>query len=325
MGWPTWRKATEQALYGPDGFFRRETPAAHFRTSAHAAPELVAAALLRLARASDLTTFVDVGAGGGEILAALDTLAPDLALIGVEVAGRPAGLPGRIEWWPALPERLDRVLLFANEWLDNVPVDVVEVDEHGAVRLVLVDPATGAETLGPPVGDADARWLARWWPLDVAEPGQRAEVGWPRDEAWAGVIRRIERGIAIAVDYSHSRDDRPWGGTLTGYRDGRLVRPVPDTSTDLTSHVALDACAAAGVGAGACETLLVRQREALKALGVDGSLPPLELANADPVGYLTALGRSSRAVELLSIQGLGGFGWLVQAVGINLPGLLPTR
>src|SRR5919106_72572 len=32
MAWPTWRVAMEQALYGPDGFFRRERPADHFRT-----------------------------------------------------------------------------------------------------------------------------------------------------------------------------------------------------------------------------------------------------------------------------------------------------
>lgn len=35
---PTWKQAWDAALYGPDGFFRREAPAAHFRTSVHASP-----------------------------------------------------------------------------------------------------------------------------------------------------------------------------------------------------------------------------------------------------------------------------------------------
>ena len=44
----TFRDAWQQALYGPDGFYRRERPAAHFRTSVHASP-LFGQALARLA------------------------------------------------------------------------------------------------------------------------------------------------------------------------------------------------------------------------------------------------------------------------------------
>ncbi len=44
----TFRAAWEDALYGPDGFYRRNAPAAHFRTSVHASP-LFATAVIRLA------------------------------------------------------------------------------------------------------------------------------------------------------------------------------------------------------------------------------------------------------------------------------------
>ncbi|MFW6204877.1 MAG: hypothetical protein ACOC96_07880, partial [Actinomycetota bacterium] len=64
MTWPTWRQAMQRALYGPDGFFRRESPADHFRTSVHAG-ELFAAALARLAARSGARVVVDVGAGRG--------------------------------------------------------------------------------------------------------------------------------------------------------------------------------------------------------------------------------------------------------------------
>ena len=40
---PTWKQAWDAALYGADGFFRRESPAAHFRTSVHASPLFAAA------------------------------------------------------------------------------------------------------------------------------------------------------------------------------------------------------------------------------------------------------------------------------------------
>jgi SAM-dependent MidA family methyltransferase len=203
-------------------------------------------------------------------------------------------------------------LVVANEWLDNVPVDTVELSRDGP-RLVLVDPATGRERLAGPPGPADLAWLWSWWRL--AEDGQRAEVGWPRDQAWAEVIRRLDRGLAVAVDYAHERAARPAYGTLAGYAGGRAVEPVPDGSRDITAHVALDACAAAGERAGASATLLTTQRQALRSLGVGGDRPPAELARTNPLAYRARLMAASEEAELIDPAGLGGFGWLVQAAG----------
>ncbi len=139
----------------------------------------------------------------------------------------------------------------------------------------------------------------------------------------ATTIRSLARGVAVAIDYSHDLADRAAGmlpaGTLAGYVEGRLVPPVPDGSCDVTSHVALDACAAAGERSGAEESLLVRQREALHALGVNGQRPARDLAERDSASYLRALTRTSDAAELLQRGGLGDFGWLVQCVGVALP------
>ncbi|MDX2562786.1 SAM-dependent methyltransferase [Streptomyces sp. TX20-6-3] len=368
--WQGWRTATERALYGPGGFYLRpEGPAGHFRTSVHASP-LFAAAVARLLAevAEELGTsevdLVDVGAGRGELLTGV------LAAIGggsasgsgdgsasgggggsasggltvrayaVERAGRPAGLDPRIEWTDRLPRGV-RGLVFANEWLDNVPVDVAEADAEGTARYVEVRP-DGTERLGGPVSGADAEWLARWWPL--REPGARAEIGRPRDEAWASAVASLAAGRAVAVDYAHVRGARPPFGSLTGFRAGREVPPVPDGSCDLTAHVALDACAAAvgggamgggggggggiggdgdgGIGGGgggggedgprAVE--LVTQREALGRLGVSGGRPPLSLASSDPVAYVRALSSAGEAAELTARGGLGDFLWLTRRV-----------
>ena len=173
--------------------------------------------------------------------------------------------------------------------------------------------------LGPPPDADDTRWLAEWWP--VAE-GARAEVGRPRDAAWAGVIAELDRGVAVAVDYAHDRAARPRAGSLAAYRDGRQVDPVPDGSCDITAHVALDACAAAGRAAGATLTVLTDQRSALRALGVDAGRPDRALAAADPRGYAAALGRAGATRELIEKSGLGSFGWLVQTVSVTLPARL---
>ncbi|MET8505398.1 SAM-dependent methyltransferase [Streptomyces sp. NPDC004787] len=311
----------ERALYGPGGFFLRpEGPAGHFRTSVHASPLFAGAVARLLARVADeLGTdepaLVDVGAGRGELLTGVLAAAPAglrIRAYGVERAARPAGLDPRITWTDRVPAGA-RGLLFANEWLDNVPVDVAEADEDGTVRYVEVD-AAGTERLGAPVTGADADWLARWWPL--RGPGERAEIGRSRDEAWAAAVGALGPGsTAVAVDYAHLAPARPPFGTLTGFREGREVPPVPDGSRDLTAHVALDACAAAVPDAAA--TRLLTQREALHELGVTGTRPPLALAGADPAGYVRALAAAGEAAELTAPGGLGGFRWLVQRV----PGL----
>ncbi|TDB72592.1 SAM-dependent methyltransferase [Micromonospora sp. KC723] len=353
-----WRDAMDRALYGPDGFFVAGAgPAAHFRTSVHASP-VFTAALARLLIEVDAALghparldVVDVGAGRGELLAALlqavgaageppssgrgpgepagpspstPPLAARVRPIAVEKAPRPDRLPRRIGWVGEIPTGIVG-LLVATEWLDNVPLDVA-VRTAGGWRYLLVDPTTGMESLGPPVDSADHDWLHRWWPAPPAEAdgtgpepvtGARAEIGTSRDHAWAQAVRHVDRGLALAVDYGHLTAERPLGGSLTGYRDGRQVPPVPDGSCDVTAHVAIDSVAAAGQRVARCAYTLVRQREALRALGTGGTRPPLGLATRDPAGYVRALAAASTAAELTDPAGFGGHWWLRQPVGVG--------
>ena len=103
------------------------------------------------------------------------------------------------------------------------------------------------------------------------------------------------------------------------------MAPLPDGSRDITAHVALDACAAAGTAAGAGESVLTTQRAALRGLGLDARRPSLALAATDPEGYARALCQASMDAELVDAEGLGGFGWLVQAVGASLPAPLARQ
>jgi SAM-dependent MidA family methyltransferase len=308
-----WREAMDRALYAPGtGFFVRDQPAAHFRTSVHASP-LFAAALARLLTQVDTALgrpptvdLVDVGAGRGELLVALAYAVPPdlhrrLRMTAVELAARPAHLPPDIAWRSSPPPEVTGLLL-ATEWLDNVPLDVAVPDADGTVRYQLTD-----GSLGKPVSTEDAEWLARWWPLT---PGGIAEIGLPRDLAWRSAVATVGRGLALCVDYGHLCDSRPPLGSLTGYRGGRQVPPVPDGDCDLTAHVAMDSL----VG-----SVLMRQRDALRALGISGARPPLSLASTDPAGYVRALAAAGEAAELTDPAGLGGHLWLLEPVGIGSP------
>jgi hypothetical protein len=361
-----WAPAWQAALYGPDGFYRQAAPADHFRTSVHVGDPF-GRAIGELAERCRAGRVVDLGAGRGELLESLRHSHPALSLVGVDVIGRPAGLDPSVIWLTSpggagLPAGLSRwlngALVVAHEWLDDVPAAVVELDPAGRWRHLEVDPATGDERPADPATDADLAWLDRWWPVPGVGPGsgvgsgQRAEVGTTRDAAWAALVTAADEAAGgaagtagpaaagatlLAVDYGHTAANRPSGGSLVGYRRGRAGPPVPDGSTNITAHVALDSVAAAGLAAGATGWVLTTQRTALRALGVHGR-PPAPISagqsrarpngggpggdpgTSDPMAYLAALAAAGRAAELLDPGGLGGLHWLVQGVGADPAG-----
>ncbi|MBB2986224.1 SAM-dependent methyltransferase [Terracoccus luteus] len=326
-----WRRAWHDALYASgSGFYRSgDGPAAHFATAANGpAGAALAEALLALWHRSHPrppTVVVDVGAGHGELaahLAALLDRAGDggasatTRVVAVDVTARPAALPDRVEWLvspggAALPHALDEALdeafvgalVVAHEWLDVVPCTVAEVGTDGALHELLVDPASGIETLGDALVGDDLSWCERYW--RATEPGDRVEVGRSRDEAWSGLLGRVRSGLVVAVDYGHTTGTRPPAGTLTGYAGGRQVVPVPDGACDVTAHVAVDSLEA---------DERVRQRDVLDALGLTGATPAHDLARADPLAYLSALQRSSALTALRDREGYGAFWWVVRRV-----------
>jgi SAM-dependent MidA family methyltransferase len=311
-----WREAWHEALYGPYGFYRRaEGPVAHFTTATHGPlGALLAESLARLADREGATHVVDVGCGRGELLAHLHAVRPGLRLTGVDVVDRPSSLPPAVAWLAspgggALPEALadlTDVLVVAHEWLDVVPCTVAEVVAPGELAVLLVDPVTGEESRGGPPPADELAWCARHWPLDDLPLGARVEVGTTRDAAWADLVRRVHRGTVLAVDYGHTRGDRPVRGSLAAYRGGTLVAPVPDGSCDLTAHVAVDALE---------HDEVTTQRDALHSLGVRAATPDVALARSDPAAYLAALARCSAAAALTDPSGLGGFRWVLRRVG----------
>jgi SAM-dependent MidA family methyltransferase len=315
--WTSWQQAWERALYGESGFYRQEAgPAGHFSTATQGVPKIgeqLAGALLRLMDQEGLGTFVDMACGRGELLEQVHRLNPQVHCIGVDIVTRPA-LSGPIDWLQSpggelLPDELDGLsdtLVFANEWLDVVPCPIAELAVDGELREVLVDISTGQERLGDPLSGTAREWSQRFWPSDHLETADRVEVGQTRDVAWDNLVSRVRSGLAIAVDYGHTIDCRPTPGTLTGFRAGRQVMPVPDGSCDLTAHVAMDSLR---------HDELMDQRTALRQLGVSGQIPARDLAKSNPAAYLQGLSTASAAAALTARGGLGDFLWAFSHVG----------
>jgi SAM-dependent MidA family methyltransferase len=315
----------QASLHGTDadpGYYRRGSgPGRDFRTASTVAPDVLSTAIATLfARLPSALarSVVEIGAGTGQLLGALAERLPEEAtLVGVDQRDRPSDLPSRVQWERTVPRNVSGLLL-AVEWLDTVPVDVVV-----GARCVTVD-ADGTERLGPEPSRRDREWLARWWPR-----GSRREVGVRRDDAWAEAVGALRAGIAVAIDYGHLASDRPESGSLTAYRSGRAAGAVPDGCRDITAAVAWDACAVAGRRAAHSRGVtsavrLTTQRAALRELGVRAELPGRPGGGADAgQEYLAGLERAGRAGRLLDPAGLGGFGWLLHAVGVPAE-LLPA-
>ena len=282
-------------------FWSNAEPGRHFRTSVGPALADRMAALVRETDARlghpDELTVADIGCGDGELLELLrqrcTDLHPRVRWLGIDV--RPVARHGIDTLALECPAEIAGAPLIgavmAHEWLDEIPCDIVERDDDGIDRLVLVKPS-GVEVLGPSIDDDDScallgvdavvlrTWLERWWPL--RDPGERAEIGAARDHAWRWLGELISAGTILATDYGHIRHERlerHRHGTLAAYRAGRIVRPSPDGTVNLTAHVAVDSCAEALPG-----TSLTRQREEIAASSL-GDRPSAE----DVEGYFAGL------------------------------------
>ncbi len=313
-----WPHAWHNALYGPHGFYHAaEGPAGHFATSVGGVPHadaVMARAITTLARRHGVRTIVDVAAGRGAFTTAMARAAPDVSLVGVDIVERPTDLPKHIDWvvspgGGALPTELSGLsstLVVAHEWLDVVPAMVALRGTDTVWREVLVDPCDGEQHVGSEIEGPELEWLQTWVDPDT----ETAEVGLSRDRAFADLVSRVDHGLVLAVDYGHRSGHRPINGTLTGYRAGRAVAPVPDGSMDVTAHVCIDSLLVTG-GLGAKAVTARLQHEMLSDVLGPPTMPPHDLARTQPSAYLEALAQHTADRVLREPHGFGGFWWVL--------------
>jgi SAM-dependent MidA family methyltransferase len=210
----------------------------------------------------DRFTVVEQGAAAGvlarDILDGLRDLAPELygrltyVLVEMEPSLRQiqannlADHSGRIAWRePAeLADGSFRFCgcLLSNELVDALPVHQVEMTEEGLqeVYVTLADGQLAEELAEPSTPELEA-YLQR---LGVTLlPGQRAELSLAAERWLAGVVRALERGYLLTIDYGYEKFEK-YGpmrrnGTLLCYWRHRVeenpyLRPGLQ---DMTSHV----------------------------------------------------------------------------------------
>lgn len=309
----------DAALYDEhDGFYAtvgRAGRRGDFLTSPEVGPlfgAVIARALdtwwVELGRPSEYRV-VECGAGPGTlaraVIAQRDSMACANALRYVTIersAAQRALHPADVEARAAFDDAAFTGIIVANELLDNLPFDLVEVRD-GQWRDVLVDRRDGAfvEVLGS---------LA----IGVTQPAPGDGARLPRQTVAAqfvlDALARLAHGRLVAIDYTADTNAiiaRPWRDWMRTYRQHqRGGDPLDEPGTqDITCEVALDALDPA-------PTEVSSQAEFLRTHGIDALVDEGRTAWRDGAhqGGLAALRGRSRVREaeaLCDPRGLGGF------------------
>lgn len=157
-------------------------------------------------------------------------------------------------------------IVFANEFFDALPVDIVAAEGQ-----VFVAEQNGSfrEVFRPPSADLDL-WVDRY--SVRPEPGRRVEVCLAALDYMRRMAALVERGFVILIDYGYTREEQLAGrhlDTLMTYREHRAGADPYEApgEQDITTHVNFTALRAAALEAGLEPLALLTQAELLMGIG----------------------------------------------------------
>jgi SAM-dependent MidA family methyltransferase len=160
----------------------------------------------------------------------------------------------------------ENVIVFANEFFDALPVEVLS--NHGAVRVGW-EAGRSVESFVS-ASAAELEYLDRY--SVHPEEGERVEAGLEAQRWMPRIAAAVPRGFAVIIDYGYTREELLAGrhrGTIMCYRqhsasDNPYEAPGEQ---DITAHVNFTALLASGEHAGLECLGLVTQAQFLMGLG----------------------------------------------------------
>lgn len=211
------------------------------------------------------------------------------------IAARHPGLMARVRWLDALPPPVQGAIV-ANEVLDVVPVHLVHWTPDGPKERCVALPATGtgidaraAAGAGAgarpsftwtdrPIADSTLAMAIRRLPIPAATDSYVSEVAPAAAALAASLVERLQRGVALFIDYGFGRAElyhpqRRQGTLMCHYRQHAHTDPffLPGLQ-DITAHVDFTAIAEAAVEAGGRLAGYTTQAHFLLDAGIAGLL-----------------------------------------------------
>ncbi len=162
--------------------------------------------------------------------------------------------------------RSEPVILFANEFFDALPVEVLSA--QGTLRIS-AEKGRFIETWAPPSAE-ELDFVDRY--SFHPEAGERIEVPLTAQQSMARIASDIDRGIFMAIDYGYTRQEQFAGrhrGTVTAFHQHSLSSNPYEApgEQDITAHVNFTALTAAAEAHGMHVHPLLTQSQFLMGIG----------------------------------------------------------
>lgn len=176
------------------------------------------------------------------------------------------GEVGGSEEHAGLTEKSGATIVFANEFFDALPVEVIGAE--GALRVDVQDSRFGERWA--PASTAELGYLDRYGVHP--EAGERVEAPLIAQDYMARVAQIVSRGFVVAIDYGYTREELLEGrhrGTVMSYRQ-HTASPNPYAAPgeqDITAHVNFTALASTAEEAGMRAHKLLTQSQFLMGIG----------------------------------------------------------
>jgi SAM-dependent MidA family methyltransferase len=166
----------------------------------------------------------------------------------------------------ALSPAATPVIVFANEFFDALPVEVIAAE--GEVRVEVVDAHLVERCV--PVTPPVLEFLDRYGVHPEAD--ERVEAGLAAQAVMSQIAAAVERGFIIAIDYGYTRPEQLAGrhrGTLRAFRQHSMSADPYEApgEQDLTADVNFTALAAAAEAHGLHAAKLLTQSQFLMGIG----------------------------------------------------------
>ncbi len=160
----------------------------------------------------------------------------------------------------------ENVILFANEFFDALPVDVIS--DAGGLRIA-EESGRFVEQFAPP-SPAHLEFLDRY--SVHPESGERVETPLAAQAHMRRIAETVQRGFVVIVDYGYTRQEQLAGrhrDTIMAYRQHTVSANPYEApgEQDITAHVNFTALAAAGDAAGLRPSALLTQAQFLMGIG----------------------------------------------------------
>lgn len=158
------------------------------------------------------------------------------------------------------------VIVFANEFFDALPVEILGV--QGKLAIALQDNHF-TEIWTPPAPE-ELEFLDQYGVH--SEPGERIEVPLQAHRYMSSLAESLRKGVVIAIDYGFTRQEQLAGrhrGTLMAYRQ-HSASPNPYEAPgeqDITAHVNFTSLSAAAEESGMTAQPLLTQSQFLMGIG----------------------------------------------------------